>query len=134
MVGAAVAVVSALAACTTARNSLGTTNSSCYEALPLAASAVHHRGILLGVRLADVSSLRTTRRVHLAAISEGTSVRRVCLVAYRGHFEGSAVVKPIGRPRRGPLAIVVLEFPHVKLLGTVVIRHVPVRFGHPRIG
>jgi hypothetical protein len=100
----------------------------------LAASAVHHRGTLLGVRLATVSSLRATRRVHLAATSEGTSVRRVCLVAYSGHFDGSAVERPIGRHRQGHLAIVVLEFPHVKLLGTVVIRHVPVRFGHPRIG
>jgi hypothetical protein len=133
VVAALIAAAALASGCTTARSALGTTNSGCYLALPTASAAVHHRGHLRGVRLADVDSLRPTGRVYNAATSTGRAVRQVCLVAYTGHFASSQVEKPFGR-HQGVLAVVVVEYPHVKLLGTVVLRRVPLNFGHPHIG
>lgn len=128
-----VLLVTLTAGCAAARNSLGTTESGCYLALPTASAAVHHRGHLVGVRLDSVDSLRRAHRVYAVADSKGRSVQRVCIVAYVGRFTSTDVEKPAGH-RGGHVAIVVLEFPHTKLLGTVVLRGAPLRFGHPFVG
>jgi len=53
----------------------------------------------------------------------------VCLAAYTGHFTASSVQKPHGRSS-GKLAVAVVTSPGNKLLGTVILNRVPVRFQH----
>lgn len=131
---AALAAV-ALAGCTSVRNDLGTSNSGCFVALPAAADAVNHQGHLHGVRLVNVSSLRTSEgRLYRAATSTpGSPIERVCLVAFTGHFEASQVSKPIGRTA-GRLAVVELEYPDNRLVATLLIARPPLPFGHPHLG
>lgn len=130
-----VALVGALglSACTALRNGLGTSNSPCYIALPAASAAVHGRGHLEGVRLVRVPSLRSTRYLYAAAGGWSADNRRVCLVEYKGQFRAAEVSKPRGH-RTGKLAVVVLGYPDDHLLGTVILHHVPVSFGHSHLG
>lgn len=131
----AIALAGALVAgCGSARASLGTADSGCYVALPTAGAAVHHRGHFVGVRLVGVAALRTTapRMFEVARSAPGPTVRRVCLVAFGGSFSSADVVDPWGQAQ-GRLAVVVVEYPDRRLLGTVVIRHPPLRFGHPHL-
>ena len=53
----------------------------------------------------------------------------VCVVAYTGHFSAAMVSKALGRPA-GTLAVVVVTTPANKLLGTLVLIKLPVRFQH----
>ena len=53
----------------------------------------------------------------------------VCLAAYTGHFTASAVSKPLGRPS-GTSAVAVVTTPGNKLLGTLILTKLPVRFEH----
>jgi hypothetical protein len=63
----------------------------------------------------------------------GPLVRRVCLVAYRGSFGPDLVEDPL-ELRSGRLAVLVVEYPDSRLLGTVVFHRLPLRFGHARAG
>jgi hypothetical protein len=64
---------------------------------------------------------------HLAGVvPKGQSV---CLAAYTGHFTASSVQKPHGRSS-GKLAVAVVTSPGNKLLGTVILNRVPLRFQH----
>ncbi len=129
---------SLLAGCTAARSSLGTSDSSCFLALPAATRAVgsHSKSHskLIGVHLYTLDDLR-----HLAPgfftifPNEHPSTQRVCVMAYSGTFTSSSVSKPLGRPA-GPVAVVVMETPANRLLGTVILRHVPLHFSHSHIG
>jgi peptidoglycan/LPS O-acetylase OafA/YrhL len=123
-----------LAGCTAARNDLGTQNSGCYVTLPAAVRAVHGAGHLAGVRLEAVKALRRpVPRLYAVATAAGLHVEQVCLVAFHGHFESGKVERPRGAPS-GRLAVVVLEYPDSRLLGTLLYAHPPVRFGHPHLG
>ena len=132
---ATAAVVCTLASgCASARNALGTANSGCYVALPAASAAVDGKGHLQGVRLVSVASLRHTGRIYALATSQPRlRFSHVCLVAFTGRFRASEVSEPHGR-LVGHLAIVVLEYPDNALLGTVILRTVPLHFGHSHFG
>jgi hypothetical protein len=123
-----------LAGCTSARNSLGTSDSSCYLALPTATSAVRAHGRLLGVHLFDQKVLRQ-RAPHLFTALDTTyhASQRVCVVAYSGNFTRHSVSAPRGRSS-GRLAVVVATTPANHLLGTVIFARPPLHFGHPHIG
>jgi hypothetical protein len=132
---AAVLLAVGLAACSSVRSDLGTTNGPCYVALPAASAAVHGQGHLAGVRLVTVSSLRHVPVIYpvAATMRAGRRVTHVCLVAFTGHFTSGTVDEPHGRPM-GHLAVVVLEYQGNELLGTVVFAHPPLRFGHTHLG
>ncbi len=125
----------ALSACASARSDLGTSSGPCYVALPAAEGAVHGAGRLVGVRLVSVGALQTDApHVFAAALSAGERPSdRVCLVAYEGRFAASGVQRPTGRSS-GRFAVAVVAYPGARLLGTVIFRRVPLRFGHSHFG
>jgi hypothetical protein len=132
VVGFAVCVLAAglLAGCTTARSNLGTSDSSCYSALPTATKAVHSRGRLIGVHRFTVSGLRRQAphlTQDLATKEPGT--QSICVVAFQGHFTAGSVSDPRGRAS-GRLAVVVSTTPGNHLLGTVIFTRPPLHFGH----
>ncbi len=128
------AVVPLLAACTAEHASLGTGSSPCFLALPAAADAVGHRGHLDGVRLVPASSIHAHTRLRaLLDRRAGGPVGDVCLVAYTGDFTAATVERPAGSAA-GHDAMVVLTTPHTRLLATVVLERLPVRFRHPVVG
>jgi hypothetical protein len=130
-----VLVAMVVAGCTSARDTLGTNASSCFEALPVAHTAVHGRGTFAGVRLVSLSSFSAD--VHLQQyLAEGTEARvhDVCVVSYRGTFATHEVEKPLGPAPPGGVghyAIVIVSKPQGHLVGTVVRLTQPLRFGHP---
>jgi hypothetical protein len=135
VLGVCLSLAVALAGCTSARDTLGTNASICFEALPVAGDAVHHHGTFTGVRLVSLTSVGadTHLRAHLAARA-GKAVHDVCVVSYRGTFRVDGVERPLGRPPAGGVghyAIVIVSNPQDHLLGTVVRLTQPLRFGHP---
>lgn len=120
-----------LAGCSAVRNDLGTSSSSCYEALPMASAAVHHRGHLHGVRLVSAASLRT-RAPSLYEVAATEGQKSVCLVAFTGEFTRPAVRRPAGQVE-GDLAVVELGYPDGRLLRTLLITRQPLPFGHSHI-
>ena len=58
--------------------------------------------------------------------------QNVCIAAYTGHFTASEVSKPFGR-RTGTLAVAVVTTPGNKLLGTLILTEIPVRFEHTHL-
>ena len=126
-------VVSAtvLTGCTSARTNQGTTDESCYLSLPAAQKAVGGHGHLAGVRKVSLSALRGMAPHLYGDLSDALSPRQaVCLAAYKGHFMSSEVQKPLGRSS-GPLAVAVVTTPGNKVLGTLILERLPVRFQHP---
>jgi hypothetical protein len=133
LVGCALAAC-LLAGCTSARSDLGTSDSSCYLALPSASKAVGPHSRLLGVHLFTLDVLhREAPRLFKSLSPERPSQQRVCVLAFMGAFTTKSVSKPLGRPA-GPVAVVVLKTPSNQLLGTVILRRLPLRFGHSHIG
>ncbi len=127
-----------LAGCTSARSNLGTSDSSCYVALPTAARAVGSHSRLIGVHLTTVATLhrqfpRLFHELSVELSHEPAPGQRLCVVAFSGSYSRSTVSKPLGRPS-GSVAIVVLKFPSNELLGTAIDVRLPVRFGHSHIG
>lgn len=131
-VATAVLGATALAGCASVRNELGTANSACYLAFPEALKAVHHHGHLAGVRLVSVASLRHRAPLLYGAAhqAKGIPVSQVCLVAFTGTFRAGAVEHPIGRPG-GRVAVVELGYPSKRQLATLLVRRLPLPFGHP---
>ena len=128
--GAAVLAASVFASCTSARSGLGTTDESCYLALPTASEAVGGQGHLAGIRkyrVADMKNLAPRLYHHLADQAPGSQV--ICLAGYTGVFTKTNVEKPIGRAT-GKLAVVVVTSPGDKVLGTLILKKLPVRFQH----
>lgn len=124
----------ALVGCTAARDTLGTSASTCFEAIATAATAVHHRGTFAGVRLVSINSFGTDvqMRAELRTLF-GKTVHDVCVVSYRGTFTVGQVEHPLGPAPAdgvGHFAIVVVSKPQNRLLGTVLRRTQPLRFGH----
>lgn len=119
-----------LAGCTTARSNLGTSDSSCYSALPTATKAVHSHGRLIGVHRFTVSGLRR-QAPHLAhdVATKEPGTQSICVVAFQGHFTAGSVSNARGRAS-GRLAVVVSTTPGNHLLRTVIFTRPPLRFGH----
>jgi hypothetical protein len=124
-----------LVGCTSARDTLGTNNSTCFEAIAAAGSAVHHRGSFAGVRLVSFSAFGTDVRLKDELVDLfGTTVKDVCVVSYRGTFATAQVEHPLGPAPAGGVghyAIVIVSKPQNHLLGTVIRSSQPLRFGHP---
>ncbi|MGP0031489.1 MAG: hypothetical protein ACLPVF_13400 [Acidimicrobiales bacterium] len=122
------------AGCTSARSNLGTSDSSCYLALPAAARAVHRQGRLAGVHLYSLGTLRHVAPLVYQAVAPGHATsQRVCVVEFEGRFSESSVADPHGRTA-GRLAVVVTAMPSNRLLGTVLFARTPLHFGHPHVG
>jgi hypothetical protein len=119
--------------CTAARSNLGTSDASCYLALPTATHAVGAHGRLVGFRQ---FSLKTLSRLapHLSQdVSQGESPsEQVCVIAFTGTFTSGQVAMPRGQPS-GKLAVVVSTTPNNELLGTVIFRKAPLHFGHTHV-
>jgi hypothetical protein len=130
---AAVLVLAVLAGCTSARSSLGTSDSPCYQALPSAVASVRHTGRLVGVDLTSLKRLDQESPPIARALGGGRSPERVCTIAFAGRFEAGSVADPRGRTT-GHFAVVVLTNPADSVLGTVILDHAPFRFGHPFVG
>jgi hypothetical protein len=119
-----------LASCSTARSDFGTTDASCYLALPTAAKAVGGHGHLEGVRKYTLGSLRSVAPKLYNRLADDVSKKQgVCVAGYSGHFTASEVSKPLGHPS-GTLAVAVVATPGNKLLGTLILTKLPVRFQH----
>lgn len=120
----AVAAGALVAGCAQAHNDLGTASSDCYRAVPAAAREVGG-GSLVGVRKANLDRLR--RR-----LPPGTDLqdRRVCLVAYRGHYGEAHPLPHQVATRSGSYAIVAVDVRHGVVLSSFVTDHLPVRFRH----
>ena len=121
---------SLLTACSAARTGQGTTAESCYLELPTAAKAVGGHGHLAGVRKFTLSGLHgVAPRLYRHLADDVPKGQDVCVVAYTGHFSAAMVSRPLGRSA-GKLAVVVVTTPGNKLLGTLVLVKLPVRFQH----
>jgi hypothetical protein len=123
-----------LAGCTAARNSLGTSDSSCYLALPSATRAVGSHSKFVGVHNFTLSSLRQKDpKLFDTLVGVRATSQRVCIIEFAGSFTQASVNKPLGRPS-GRLAVVVVEAPSNHLVGTVIFHHPPLAFAHPHAG
>jgi hypothetical protein len=124
-----------MSGCTSARSSLGTTDSACYESLPTAAQAVMGHGHFVGIHLFTKTQLTkmAPRLVDDLADKFKTTATRVCVAAYEGTFTSADVAKPLGHAS-GKLAVVVVNAANHQLLGTDIIKRAPLRFGHPHVG
>jgi len=121
---------SLLAACSSPRTDVGTSDESCFKAIPTASEAVGDQGHLSGVRKYSLSTLHgLAPRLADRLADQVPAGQAVCLVAYSGQFESGHVSKPLGLPK-GPLAVAVVTWPGDKLLGTLILERIPVRFGH----
>jgi hypothetical protein len=119
-----------LASCTSARSSLGTSDSSCYLALPTATQAVHGHGRFVGVHLFTLKTLSQRAPQLFHELAHGQSVsERVCVSAFEGQFTRASVSKPVGRSA-GKLVVVVTTTPANRLLGTMIVARPPLHFGH----
>jgi hypothetical protein len=119
-----------LASCSTARSDFGTTDASCYLALPTAAKAVGSHAHLEGVRKYTLGSLRSVApRLYNRLANDVSKKQAVCIAGYSGHFTSSDVSKAMGDPS-GTLAVAVVSTPGNKLLGTLILTKLPVRFQH----
>ncbi|HET6795458.1 MAG TPA: hypothetical protein VFH45_13495 [Acidimicrobiales bacterium] len=102
---------------------LGTTSSTCFHALPPAADAVKHQGRLVGVRLIEV------RRLHRLPAPERLGTGRVCLVAFAGHYDSSALEEPLNAAK-GAYAVVAVRPDGSDVFGTYVVDKLPLVFHH----
>jgi hypothetical protein len=120
--------------CTTARSNLGTSDSSCYLALPTLTKAVHGHGRLLGVHRYTWTVLRkqVPKLVGQLPVKERGSTA-MCVAAYTGQFTQGTVSDPHGESS-GRLAVVVSTATGNHLLGTVIFTKAPLRFSHPHVG
>jgi hypothetical protein len=129
-----------LGACGAGRNALGTNTGPCFLALPVAKRAVAGRGKLAGVRLVDIAKLTSPgdRPLRdLLALLPVPPPHDICLVAYTGRFTLGQVAQPFGLPPPGGVgkyAIAVITTPTSGLLGTFVVRHLPLTFNRAHVG
>jgi hypothetical protein len=120
--------------CTSARANLGTTASSCYLALPAATQATGTHAKFLGVQLFSLNGLKKEApKLYARIAAQPTTRQQVCVFAFSGQFTQATVSHPRGRPS-GPVAVVVLARPSNRLLGTIILARIPLRFAHSHIG
>lgn len=121
---------SVFAGCSSARTGLGTADESCYLALPTAAQAVGGHAHLEGIRKYSISGLKgVAPRLYEALADQVPKGQSVCIAGYTGNFSASGVTKAMGRSS-GKLAVVVVATPANKVLGTLILLKLPVRFQH----
>ena len=121
---AAAAIAAVLtAACAAPRNTLGTSASPCFRALPTAKAAVHQNGRFVGVR-------RVSRR-RLADLfrTEPPPGRDFCLVGFSGAFRPEQVDHPAGG-RPGRYAAVVVTLRGTTALQTFLVDRLPTHLRH----
>jgi hypothetical protein len=117
-------------ACSAAKSDVGTSNESCYQALPAATKAVGSHAHLAGIRKFSLGDLHSVAPRLYGAIADDLSPHQsLCVAGFTGHFTASMVSKPLGQPS-GIVAVAVLTSPDNRLLGTLVLNHVPVQFSH----
>jgi hypothetical protein len=124
-----------LSSCTSARSSLGTSDSSCFLDLPTASQAVGGHGHFVGIHLFSVSQLgklAPNLMDHITDI-QAAKATHVCVAAYEGQFTSANVMKPLGKSS-GRLAVVVVDASNQKLIGTDIITRAPLHFGHSHVG
>jgi hypothetical protein len=116
-----------LAACTSARNTLGRPVDACYQALPVAAAAVHHQGRFSGVVLLGRHALAASRPIGaVVTAAGGPRPASVCAVAFHGQFRASDVAQPVsGSAPTGHWALVLVALPSQRLIGTAIGPHPP---------
>lgn len=137
-VAAGVVSAAALAGCVSPRNALGTTSNPCFRAVPVASTAVHHRGKLAGIRLVGTKELgRYPHILDLLTSRVGNRFRQVCVISFHGAFRLDAVQRPAGRGPTsgvGPVAIVVVSSPQNRLIATFVTEREPLPLRHEVLG
>jgi hypothetical protein len=127
---ATVFAASLLAGCTSARTDVGTSDESCYLSLPAATHAVGGHGHLEGIRKLSPAQLRQMApRLYQSLARQMSPRQNLCVAAFTGHFTSEEVSKPLGRDE-GVFAVAVLTTPANRLIGTLILRKVPVRFNH----
>lgn len=116
-----------LAACTSARNGLGTPVDACYRALPVAAGAVGHQGRFAGVVLVGDHLLKgDTAFAQEVRRRGGPSLHAACVVGFRGHFGAGAVHGAVvAGPGPSRWAVVVVSSPGNHLVVTVLTSRPP---------
>jgi hypothetical protein len=141
LVLAIAAAVTGVQACGAGRDTLGTSTSPCFLALPVAKQAVGDHGKLDGVLLINVSTLTGRDNRGLRALLETLPIpasHEVCLVAYTGSYQYYQVELPFGPVPPpagvGKYAIAVVTIPKSSLLGTFVVQHEPLSFKHEYLG
>lgn len=133
MAAALVLAATLLASCSSARTDFGTNDASCYLELPTATQAVGGHGHLEGVRKYTLSGLRNVApRLYDRLAKDVSKKQGVCIAGYTGHFTAAEVTKAMGRPS-GTLAVAVVTTPGNKLLGTLILTKIPVRFQHTHL-
>lgn len=123
-----------LTACTAARDTLGTRDSACFDALAIARQAVHQQGTFTGVRQVPLSVVTADARLRGAMARFDAKVHDVCVVSYKGTFDADDVIRLLGPPPPGGIghyAIVIVSKPQNHVVGTVIRLTQPLRFGHP---
>ena len=109
--------------CGGARNSLNTTASPCFRALPVADDAVHRKGRLVGVRVIETREL-----VHKVPDAAGLGHRRLCGVAYRDDYT-SGDVRGAEPGHAGRYALVLVDDAQ-RVVAAFVLEDLPMRFSH----
>jgi hypothetical protein len=124
----------AAAGCTSVRSDLGTSDSSCFVALPTATKAVGAHGHMVGVHRDTLATLRKKAPGLYRQLDTADHASQVvCVVAFEGRFSAASVSDPHGRSS-GSSAVVVTTASGSRLLGTVIFTRLPIRFGHSHIG
>ncbi|MCU1449396.1 MAG: hypothetical protein JWP02_1566 [Acidimicrobiales bacterium] len=123
-VASAVLVVLLVAACAAPRNTLGTSSSACFKALPTAKAAVHQKGRLVGVRRVGRTELE--RALPNADLGPG---RAYCVVGFSGPYDSAGVDRPAG-DAAGHYAVVVVTARGTTALQTFLSDRLPLRLRH----
>ena len=88
-----------LVGCSAARTDVGTTDETCYLALPTAANAVGPGAHLVGIRKFEMTSLKgISPRLYAQMVKTEPAKQAVCIAAYTGHFSSSRWPSPWGVP------------------------------------
>ncbi|HSS08494.1 MAG TPA: hypothetical protein VLL25_01320 [Acidimicrobiales bacterium] len=126
---ALVAIAVLAGACGGARNSLGTTASPCFRAVPGAKEAVRSKGNLVGVRLVSTSTLqkRIPNDQQLAAVRD----RQLCVFAFHDDYHAGDVPGATNQDH-GQYAVVALTIKSPKVVATFLLDRLPTRFRHLR--
>lgn len=123
----AVAVIIGAGACAGGRNTLGTSASPCFRALPLAQTAVHEQGHLVGVRRVSTTTLRG--RLKSNPKVQALPNQELCVFAFHGSYAPGRVAGATNTAS-GHYAIVAVTSRHPMVVATAVVDKLPTRFTH----